>query len=265
MLNLLVAVDRSLEASFALRTACLLGQQIRIQPIYVFDPPGRDMSFGAGWAWKSWERDTRQQAKTYIDDLVLAERNECTNIEDPVIVMGDPVHEMTGYFWKDGFDLLVVGSPFRDWGPLALSRRFWHAAKKARRDLPLLVVRHLKSIHQVVALTDGGGAAESALGLLIRLSPYLSFETTLVGLPRGSGPLAETEALNLERGLAILKEKGIDATGHKASSLAPGELSRQLKSSDLVVSPFLKDDAHAHFHGLPDHDLQAVLFYIGHQ
>jgi hypothetical protein len=146
-----------------------------------------------------------------------------------------------------------------------LSRRFWQAAKKARRDLPLLVVRHLKSIHQVVALTDGGGAAESALGLLIRLSPYLSFETTLVGLPRGSGPLAETEALNLERGLAILKEKGIDATGHKASSLAPGELSRQLKSSDLVVSPFLKDDTHAHFHGLPDHDLQAVLFYIGHQ
>ena len=49
MLELLVAVDRSLEASFALRTACLFGtDSIRIQPIYVFDPPGRDLAFGAG-------------------------------------------------------------------------------------------------------------------------------------------------------------------------------------------------------------------------
>ena len=103
MLNLLVAVDHSLEASFALRTACLLGLQIRIRPIYVFDPPGRDMSFGAGWAWKSWERDTRQQAKTYIDDLVLAERNQCANIEDPVIVMGDPVSGNDGLFLEGWF------------------------------------------------------------------------------------------------------------------------------------------------------------------
>ena len=263
MLNLLVAVEHSLEASFALRTACLLGQQIRIQPIYVFDAPGRDMTLGAGWAWKSWERETRQQAKTYIEDLVLAERSQCANIEDPAILMGDPVHELTAYFWQDGFDLLVVGAPFRELGPLALSRRFWQAAKKARRGVPLLVVRHLKSIHQVAALTDGSEPAEKALGLLIRLSPFLSCEVTLVGMPRGSGPSAETEALNLERGLAILKEKGIDAVGRMVSSLTPAELSNQLKAADLVVSPFLKDDYHTHLHGLPDHDLQAVLFYIG--
>lgn len=48
MMNLLVAVDRSLEASFALRTACLFGLQIRIRPIYVLDPPGRNNTFGAG-------------------------------------------------------------------------------------------------------------------------------------------------------------------------------------------------------------------------
>ena len=53
MLNLLVAIDRSLEASFALRTACLFGTDLNIQPIYVFEPPGRNLAFGAGWARKS--------------------------------------------------------------------------------------------------------------------------------------------------------------------------------------------------------------------
>jgi hypothetical protein len=263
MLNLLVAVAHSLEASFALRTACLLELQTRIRPIYVFDPPGRDISFGAGWAWKSWERETRQQAKAYIEDLVLAEKTQCANIEEPVIVMGDPISEITGYFWKGGFDLLVIGAPFRDWDTLALSRRFWQAAKKVRQGLPLLAVRHFKNIHQVVALTDGGGPAESALGILIRLTSFLSLEITLVGLPRGSGPPAETEALNLERGLAILKEKGIEASGRKVSDFSAGEFSQKLKASDLVVSPYPKDDTHTHFHGLADHDLQAVLLYIG--
>ncbi len=263
MLNLLVAVERSLEASFALRTACLLGEQIRIRPIYVFDPPGRDISLGAGWAWKSWERETRQQAKAVIDDLVLAERIQCASIEDPVILMGEPVQEMTGYYWKDGFDLLVVGVPYREWGPLTLSRRFWQAAKKSHRDLMLMAVRQLKSIRRVVVLTDGGGQAESALGVLVRFKPFLPSAITLVGLPRGKGPAVETEALNLERGQAILKEKGIDAAGRKASDLRPEELSQLVREADLVVGPFLKEDAHTHLHGVSEHDLQATLFCIG--
>ena len=263
MLKLLVAVERSLEASFALRTACFLGEQIHIRPIYVFDPPGRDISLGAGWAWKSWEREIRQQAKSVIDVLLLAERSQCANIEEPVVLRGDPVQEMASYFWKGGFDLLVAGAPFREWGLLALSRRFWQTAKKAHRELPLMVVRHLKSIQRVVGLTDGGRPAESALGMLVRLNPFLSPEITLVGLPRGSGPVAETEALNLERGLAILKEKGIDAEGRKASEMPSGGLTELLRASDLVVSPFLKDDYHTHLHGVSEHDVPAALFFIG--
>lgn len=263
MLNLLVAVEHSLEASFALRTACFLGMKINIRPIYVIGPPARDISLGAGWAWKSWERETRQQAKAYIEDLLLAERDQCANIEDPVIVMGDPIHEMTGHFWQGNYDMLVVGAPFRDIEPLALSRRMRHTAKKARRDLPLLVVRHLKKIQHVVALTDGGAPAESALGLLIRLSTFLSFTVTLVSLDRNNAPSNESQTLNLERGQAILKEKGIDATGFTAASLSTGELTLKLKAADLVVSPFPKDDRHTHLHGLSDQEIQAVLFYIG--
>ncbi|MBI9087084.1 MAG: hypothetical protein JEZ11_26050 [Desulfobacterales bacterium] len=262
MLNLLVAVDRSLEASFALRTACFLGHQITVRPIYVFDPPGRDISLGAGWAWKSWERDIRRQAQRDIAALVQAERNLCANIEDPVIVMGDPVQEMAAHFWKGGFDLLVVGVPLKELDLLALSRRFRQMARKARQGLPLLLVKHLKSISTVVALTDGRAAAENALGVLIRLSAFLTVDVTLVGLPRHGGSMTDTEALNLNRGLAILSEKGVEAAGFTASSLAPEALAAKLKAADLVVSAYDKDH-HNHFHDVPGHDLQAVLIYIG--
>jgi hypothetical protein len=263
MLNLLVAVEHSLEASFALRTACFFGMKINIRPIYVIGPPGRDITLGAGWAWKSWERETRQQAKAYIEDLLLAERNQCANIADPVILMGDPIQEMTGHFWQGSYDMLVVGAPFRKIEPLALSRRMRQTAKKARRDLPLLVVRHLKRIQHVVALTDGGSPAESALGLLIRLSSFLSFTITLVSLARNNAPSNDLQTLNLERGQAILKEKSIDAAGFTSDSLSAGELTKKLKAADLVVSPFPTDDHHSHLHGLSDQEIQAVLFYIG--
>lgn len=263
MLNLLVAVEHSLESSFALRTACFFGLKINIRPIYVIEPPGRDITLGAGWAWKSWERETRQQAKTYIEDLLVAERNQCANIEDAVIMMGDPIHEMTDYFWQGSYDMLVVGTPFREIEPMALGRRIKHAARKARRDLPVLLVRHLKNIQQVVALTDGSGSAEKALGILIRLSSFLSFTVTLVSLDQGAGSSKDTQSLNLERGQAILKEKGIEATGYTVAGLSNGELTQMLKSADLLVSPFPKDDHHPHLYGLPEQELQAALFYIG--
>jgi hypothetical protein len=75
--------------------------------------------------------------------------------------------------------------------------------------------------------------------------------------------MAGTEALNLNRGLAILSEKGVAAAGAAASSLAPGVLSAKLKAADLVISGYDKDHHHNHFHDVSGQDLQAVLFYIG--
>ena len=263
MLNLLVAVDHSLEASFALRMVCFMGMKIQIQPIYVIDPPGRALSLGAGWARKSWERETRRKAEAYTEGLLVAERTQCANIRDAVIKVGNPVQEITGYFWQGNYDMLVVGAPFRETEPLALCRQLHHAVRKARRELPLLVVRQLKDIRQVVALTDGSAAAESALDLLIRLSSFLSLAVTLVGLPPGNAVPGTSQQLNLERGQAILQEKGIDAEGFTAASLADVELIHKLKAADLLVAPFTKGDFPPHLQGLSDREIQAAVFYIG--
>ena len=269
MLNLLVVIDRSLEASFALRTACLFGTEVNIRPIYVFDPPRRDIAFGAGWARKSWERETSRQAEESIEDLVVAERTACPNIDDPVVMTGDPIQEPADYFWSGKFDLLVLGAPFKGQGPMTLCRRFSHVARKEHRPLPLMVVRHLKDIKNVVALTDGSDMAENTLGLLLKINYLISGQITVVGTCTDKDKTASTETLNLERALAILNEKGVQASGHTASTLGTQALADMVCQADLLVNP-----GHGPGHGkdlshivcdLQEDDIQAVLLYLnGH-
>jgi nucleotide-binding universal stress UspA family protein len=262
MLNLLVTIDRSLEASFALRMACLFGSDLNIQPIYTFERPGRDIAFGAGWARKSWERETSRQAEESIEDLILAEKTQCPYIHDPVVLTGDPIHEPTEYFWSGNFDLLVVGAPFKGLGTLALYKRFSHAARKKGRALPLMVVRHLKAIEKIVALTDGSELAENALGLLLKINTFVSGRITLVSMADAESKDASTEALNLERGLAILNEKGVQAASHTASSLGAQRLTAMLKDADLLVNSVHPKDPHHFLYEISEEDIQAVLLYL---
>jgi hypothetical protein len=262
MLNLLVTIDRSLEASFALRTVCLFGTAVNIQPIYVHDPPGRDIAFGAGWARKSWERETSRLAEENIGDLVQAERNQCPSIHDPVVLTGDPIQGPAEYFWSGDFDLLVVGAPSRGLGPQALCRRFGHLAHKEQRDLPLMVVRHLKNMEKIVALTDGSDLAENTLGLLLKINSFISGKITLVGTAGAESGDASSETLNLERGLAILNEKGIQAVAHSASELGAERLTTMMKQADLLVNPVQQQDPLHFTNELQEDDIQAVLLYL---
>ena len=140
MLKLLVAIDRSLEASIALRMACFFGLQMYIQPIYVSEPPGRNMSFGAGWAWKSWERETSQQAEESIEDLVITERNQCPNIENPVVLLGEPFQKIVNHFFENDYDLLVTGAPFRGLEPGAICNKYGTYSKKSKKEMAIMIV-----------------------------------------------------------------------------------------------------------------------------
>jgi nucleotide-binding universal stress UspA family protein len=262
MLNLLVTIDHSLEASFALRTACLFGTDLNIQPIHVFDRPGRDIALGAGWARKSWERETSRQAEENVEHLVRAERTQCPYIHDPLVLTGDPIQEPADHFWSGQFDLLVVGAPFRGLGPLALYRRFSHVVHKTGRSLPLMVVHHLKAIEKIVALTDGSERAENALGLLLKINTFISGRITLVGIADGESNSPSAEALNLERGLAILNEKGVQTAGYCASDLGPERLARMLKEAELLVNPVHSKDLHHFLFELHEEEIQSVLLYL---
>lgn len=262
MLNILVTVDRSLEASFALRTACLFGTDLNVQPIYVFERPGRDIAFGAGWARKSWERETSRMAEEDIGDLVVSERSQCQNIHDPVVLTGDPYQEPAKYFWSGKFDLLLVGAPFRGLSPLALCKRFGHVSHKEQRSLPLMVVQKFKNIENIVAFTDGSDSAENTLGLLLKINSFLSGRIVLIGLESEESDDSSTENLNLERGLAIMNEKEMQAEGHTASALGADRLSEFLKTADLLVNPIHRNDPSHLLYELQEDDIQAVLLYL---
>jgi len=261
MINLLVTIDRSLEASFALRTACLFGKEVAIQPIHVTDRPGRDISFGAGWARKSWERETSRKAEQNMEGLVVAERIQCANIGDPVVLTGNPLPNMVKFFWEEKFDLLVLGSPFRGMKPVELCKRLTQIAYKERQGLPVMIVQKLKTIETIVVLTDGSPPAENTLGLLLKLFSFESEKIVLIGIAEPKSNDASIETLHVERGLAILNEKGIQATTRTASELDAEHLSGILKKADLLVNPGQQEDPY-HFLRLNEDEIPAVLMQL---
>jgi hypothetical protein len=150
-------------------------------------------------------------------------------------------------------------------GPLALCRRFGHVARKGHRTLPLMVVRHLKNIEKIVALTDGSDLAENTLGLLLKINSLVSGTITLVGMAGTGAEDSSSESLNLERGLAILNEKGVQATVHSASTLGAERLIAMLKAADLLVNPVHKDNPLQFIYKLHEDEIQAVLLHLdGH-
>ena len=146
--------------------------------------------------------------------------------------------------------------------PLALCRRFGHVARKEHRTLPLMVVRHLKSIEKIVALTDGSDRAENTLGLLLKINSFISGKITLVGMAGSQKGDLSRETLNLERGLAILNEKGIQATGCSASTLGTEDLAALMKTADLLVNPAHRKDAPHFSCELDDNEIQSVLLLL---
>lgn len=262
MINLLVTIDHSLEASFALRMACLFGMEVAIQPIYVADRPGRDISFGAGWARKSWERESSRMAEVNVEDLVVAERIQCANIGDPVVMTGNPLPEMVTYFWKEKFDLLIVGAPFRGMGVYDLCKRFGQITHKERKNLPLMIVRKLKAIENIAVLSDGSRLAENTLGFLLKLFSFKSEKINLIGIADPTAGNTSIEALHVERGLAILNEKGVEAATYRASELGDEHLLKILKQADLLVNPGQQKDPYHLLNDVKEDDIPAVLLQL---
>ena len=264
MLSSLVAVDRNLESSFALRAACWLGGRVR--PIHVVESPAREMSFGIGWARKSWEQDAVQQARLVVDELIEAERYQCPAIEEPLVIAGDPVQQIATALKDQGLDLLVLGVPFRGLQAHGLAKRFSQYAEKAQLEIPALLVRGLGPMKKVSALTDGSKWAEDALGLLARSEPAAGREINLIAISPGEHPDLAAEARELTRGAAILEEKGIRPAAAKASELGEEALLDQLRRSDLVVCPLLPEDRrHHHLTEYCESTCRALLIFLGRQ
>lgn len=261
MLSSLVAVDSNLESSFALRMSCALGG--RVLPFHVVDKPAREMSFGIGWARKSWEQDAVRQASLELSGLIQAERYQCPAIEEPLVVAGDVAQQIATIFPEQGLDLLVLGVPFRGMQPHGLAKCFGQYAEKAILEIPALLVRGLGPLKRVCALIDGSKWAENALGLLARIGSEAGLQINLVGISAGDRPDSAAEARDLARGTAILGEKGIRPWTAKASEMSEEALLNQLRDADLVVSPLLPQGRrHQRLSEFCESACRALLIYL---
>lgn len=262
MLSSLVAVDRDLESSFALRVACQISGRIR--PIHVLENPNRDLAFGSGWARKSWEQDAVDQARQSLGEFITAERHQCPALEETLVVAGDPVFQVEGAFRALSMDLLIVGLPFRGLQAHGLCRRFSQQAEKAHLEIPALLVRGLGPMQKICALTDGSKWAEDALGLLARLEPTQDREITLIGISSPEHPEPDAEQRQVQRGAAILQEKGVQPAMLLASQLGEDAVLEHLRLADLVVCPLpLPDKGHQRLAEFCESRCRALLVILG--
>lgn len=261
MRNLLVVMDHSLEASMALTMACRFESTIRIHPIYVAPSPGHDLEIGAGWARKSWVKENIEKAQKDAHDLVIAHGRECPCLEKPILTRGDPVKTIAEHFMQSGCDMLIAGAPYRGLDSVALANRFREAVRKSARDLPLLVVRHMGTVNGTLALTDGGDASLKTLGFLNRISPLLSEEITLICPSEKDGAPGTSQALVLERGLAVLQEREINAAARTEADLMEEGLEANFRKTGLLVCPY-SSAACMSWYEKRGRDINAVLFYI---
>jgi hypothetical protein len=210
-------------------------------PIHIVELADRDLSLGAGWARKSWEQETLSLGRQSLSDLIEAERVQCPAIEDPMLLVGDPVQEIVRIFSEQACDLLVVGIPYRGLGPVSLCKRFSQRVEKGHQELPALLVRCLRPIRRVLAMTDGGKRAENSLALMAKIEGPGAWDITLVGLSSEQGVDPQAEVMEIERGAAILKEKGIRPKALKASSLSKDEFLARAREADLVIYPWVHE------------------------
>ena len=218
--------------------ACGLGPGALIHPVYVKPFKEHDLTVGAGWAWKSWEREDRIQARKDVQSLVAAQRPQCPNLKEPVVISGRAVQVAARFYLANSHDLIVIGTPFRGLHSIHIAQRFQEAIRRKGKDLPLWIVLSPKPIRRAVALTDGSDTAEKALGFLNRVISDLHLTVTLISLKRKNGVNHDTEALILERGFAILKEKGVNADGFASETLPRSRLGTEISNADLLVVPF---------------------------
>ena len=261
MLNILVMVEDSPASATALEAACRLDPKNSVRPVFTVAHANHDLAIGAGWAWKTWERENRRWAKKDVEHRLSLHRQQFCNLEPPSVVSGRPVKAVVHRFLKKGHDLIVAGAPFRGMSPETLAHHFQKEIRQTSRDLPLWIVNDCRPVKTVTALTDGSDPAEKALGFLNRLVYSLNMDITLVGINKTDNASIDREVLNLERGFAILREKRINAKGFALKNQNHGRLKARIAQTDLLVLPF-SSPACIHLFNHLEVALPSILFYL---
>lgn len=236
MLRFLVAIDHSVESSFALRVACLLAGEGRghVEALHVLAPSSETSDYGRGWAVHTYRREQLKVAHRDMADVIASESGTCGTQPELKVVFGMAVKEIAREVSKGSFDFLFMGSVHPLEGPhQGILRKLLHKV-----PCPIVVLKHYRPIRRVLLYLEEGTAAERAVsqaGILLK-------------------------GLNIPVDLVLSDEAGKE----NAVQALLGEAHRRLASADLQVETHvLKGSPIQGFIGLaPSYDL--VILGIPH-
>ncbi|MEJ2093204.1 MAG: hypothetical protein P8X65_13545 [Syntrophobacterales bacterium] len=234
MVKTLVAIEVDLASSFAIRYACQLGNliQMEIHPIYVKFPSPEAPMTGVGWVRHTWEREVVESGKAEIQEVLASESDSCPVLQEPRVIYGDREIELLHLVEQEPFDLYIEGAPF-PFNPATIYRRL-RAKFYQRLTCPLIWLRGVRQINQVVGWCANPGATRALVGTLGRL-----FGGSVVPLqlayPSNGSSSDDMQAVT-KKAVADLEADGCRATLGEAWSLESSDpIPNIVKESGLLA------------------------------
>jgi hypothetical protein len=232
MVKTLVAIEVDLASSFAIRYACQLGNLVpmEIHPVYVKTPSPEIPMPGVGWVRHTWEREMVETGKQEIQEVLASEMGSCPLLQEPRVIYGDREIELQQVMEREPFDLYIEGAPY-PFTPATIYKRV-HSRSYQRLTCPLIWLRGLRKIDQVVALCSDPGGTLALVGALGRLFGGSQIPLNLAYA--GDGGNFDMH-LAAEKAVTELAAQGCQAALGEVYPLGAGPSPEDLKEVGLVA------------------------------
>jgi len=172
MLRFLVAIDHTVESSFALRAACRLAKERGgyLEALHVLGRSAPPRDYGAGWAIHTYKRERMKDAYLDMGGVIASEKEAYETVPDLKVVSGNVVKEIAKETSEGSFDFLFMGSVH----PLEGTHRGILLRLLPKVSCPIVVLRHYRPLKKVLLFVEDEQTSERAAakaGVLFKRLP----------------------------------------------------------------------------------------------
>ncbi len=167
--KVLCLIDHSLESSYALRFACMLGKErgADVHAMHVIQTLPFVLRWGMGYARKHWEKEQIERMGNEIKRMVESEPR-CQNVTiTPIVKIGSVKGEVVDQLKRESYDLVVTGVHYSQ-----ISQKPYlgtlHTDLIDQSPYPLAMITSFKIPEKVLLYLDGTIAIEKTKDFIKR-------------------------------------------------------------------------------------------------
>jgi len=231
MLRFLVAIDHTVESTFALRAACGLAKEKggTLEALHVLDPTAKSLDYGSGWAIHSYKKERLQEAYADMEGVLASESQTCESTPDLKVVFGDVVKEIAREVAKGPFDVLFMGSVH----PLEGPHQGVLLKLLSKVPCPVITVKHYRPLRKILLLVGDTETSEAEASKTELLLKGLSVHIDLAGVAKTD---RETPAhVRLEKSRERLASLGLETSVLTLSGDPFHEVLESARHYDCVI------------------------------